>query len=82
MPAANALTVVWGHLNGVPPLTVERLEDLRNICKEVDGVVTEWAVGTFMRMSIAILDVQDAETREAISAGHFLSCQGSTQHSS
>jgi DNA-binding GntR family transcriptional regulator len=41
--AEKALTVVAGRSVGIPPLTIERLEDLRRVRSEVEGVATEWA---------------------------------------
>jgi len=43
LTAANALTVVSGRTIGVAPLTLERLEDLRNVRVEVEGLATAWA---------------------------------------
>lgn len=43
LTAANALTVVSGRSIGIPPLTLERLTDLRNVRLEVEGTATAWA---------------------------------------
>ncbi len=43
LTAANALTVVSGRSIGVPPLTLERLTDLRNVRLEVESTATSWA---------------------------------------
>lgn len=41
--AEKALTVVAGRSVGIPPLTVERLEDLRRVRVEIEGTATAWA---------------------------------------
>ncbi|SFJ74066.1 DNA-binding transcriptional regulator, GntR family [Bosea sp. OK403] len=41
--AEKALTVVAGRSVGIPPLTAERLEDLRRVRSEVEGTATQWA---------------------------------------
>lgn len=41
--AEKALTVVAGRSVGIPPLTLERLEDLRRVRVEVEGMATRWA---------------------------------------
>jgi DNA-binding GntR family transcriptional regulator len=41
--AEKALTVVSGRSVGIPPLTIERLDDLRRVRVEIEGVATEWA---------------------------------------
>lgn len=41
--AEKALTVVAGRSVGIPPLTLDRLEDLRRVRVEVEGTATKWA---------------------------------------
>jgi DNA-binding GntR family transcriptional regulator len=41
--AERALTVISGRSVGLPALSVERLEDLRRVRVEVEGIATEWA---------------------------------------
>ncbi len=41
--AEKALTVVAGRSVGIPPLTVDRLEDLRRVRVEVESTATKWA---------------------------------------
>src|SRR3984885_15204144 len=43
LTASNALTVVSGRSIGVPPITLERFTDLRNVRREIEGAATEWA---------------------------------------
>lgn len=42
----KALTVVRGRSVGIPPLTAERLEDLRRVRIEVEGLAVKWAAET------------------------------------
>jgi DNA-binding GntR family transcriptional regulator len=41
--AERALTVITGRSVGLPALSIERLEDLRRVRLEVEGLATEWA---------------------------------------
>ena len=41
--AAGALTLVTGRSIGVPPLSLGRLTDLRNVRVEMEGLAAEWA---------------------------------------
>lgn len=41
--AEKALTVVAGRSVGIPPLTLDRLEDLRRVRMEVEGTAAKWA---------------------------------------
>ena len=43
LSAAQALTVVAGRSVGIPALTVERLEDLRRVRGEIEGLAAAWA---------------------------------------
>lgn len=43
LTAANALTIVSGRSIGIPPLTLEKLTDLRNVRLQVEGAATSWA---------------------------------------
>lgn len=65
LTAANALTVVSGRSIGIPPLSVERLTDLRNVRIELEGVVTEWAVDKFTETGIARLEAAHDAMRTA-----------------
>lgn len=49
--AEKALTVVSGRSVGIPPLTVDRLDDLRRVRIEIEGVATEWCTGNLGRGS-------------------------------
>ena len=39
----KALTIVRGRSVGIPPLTADRLEDLRRVRTEVEGIAVRWA---------------------------------------
>jgi len=41
--AERALTVISGRSVGLPPLSIERLEDLRRVRLEVESLAAEWA---------------------------------------
>src|SRR5205085_1510304 len=47
--AERALTVISGRSVGLPALNIERLEDLRRVRLEVEGLATEWATGNLAR---------------------------------
>ncbi len=50
--AEKALTVVAGRSVGIPPLTAERLEDLRRVRLEVEGTAIEWAATRLSRQDL------------------------------
>jgi DNA-binding GntR family transcriptional regulator len=50
--AEKALTVVAGRSVGVPPLTIERLEDLKRVRVEIEGVATEWAAQSISKTEL------------------------------
>ncbi|HEX2525418.1 MAG TPA: GntR family transcriptional regulator [Geminicoccus sp.] len=56
LTAAKALTVVAGRSVGIPPLTVERLSDLRRVRVEVEGLAAEWAAANIVPSTLARLD--------------------------
>ncbi len=43
LTAAGALTIVAGRSVGIPPLSVERLLDLKRVRLDVEGLAAEWA---------------------------------------
>jgi len=45
LTSANVLTVVSGRSIGIPPLTAERLSDLRRVRREIEPLAAEWAIG-------------------------------------
>jgi DNA-binding GntR family transcriptional regulator len=50
--AEKALRVVAGRSVGVPPLTIERLEDLKRVRIEIEGVATEWAAQSISKIEL------------------------------
>jgi DNA-binding GntR family transcriptional regulator len=50
--AEKALRVVAGRSVGVPPLTIERLEDLKRVRIEIEGAATEWAAQSITRTEL------------------------------
>lgn len=54
--AEKALTIVAGRSVGIPPLTVERLDDLRRVRLAVEGAAIEWATGRLSPAEIAALE--------------------------
>lgn len=70
--AEKALTVVAGRSVGIPPLSVERLDDLRRVRCEVEGMATEWAAATITPADlahlgelVAVMDLAKAEKDRA-----------------
>ena len=56
LTAAGALTVVAGRSVGIPPLSVERLLDLKRVRIEVEGLAAEWAARHATPALLARLD--------------------------
>ena len=52
LSGASALTVVSGRSIGIPPLTLERLIDLRNVRLEIEGTAVAWAAQTIDAVSL------------------------------
>ncbi|MDQ2803904.1 MAG: GntR family transcriptional regulator, partial [Pseudomonadota bacterium] len=56
LTAAGALTIVAGRSVGIPPLSVERLLDLKRVRIEVEGLAAEWAARNATPATLARLD--------------------------
>ena len=69
MTAANALTVVSGRTMGIPPLTLDRLTDLRNVRLELEGVAMAWAARAIDGETVALLEIDLARMDRSITAG-------------
>lgn len=54
----GALSIVAGRSVGIPPLSLARLEDLRRVRVEVEGLAAEWATA---RMTPELLEGLDAQ---------------------
>jgi DNA-binding GntR family transcriptional regulator len=68
LSAANALTVVSGRSIGIPPLTRDRLVDLRNVRYEIEPIAAAWAADRREQEDIEICSaalqrLHDAELR-------------------
>lgn len=58
LTAANALTVVSGRSIGIPPLSLDRLVDLRNVRVEMEGTAAAWAARAADPQAISAIDDQ------------------------
>jgi DNA-binding GntR family transcriptional regulator len=67
--AANALAVVFGRSVGVPPLSVERLSDLRSVRGVVEGTAAAWAAERAKGQDFVLLKQELARLNEAVAAG-------------
>ncbi|WP_287987190.1 GntR family transcriptional regulator [Acidiphilium sp.] len=69
--AEQALMVVSGRSVGIPTLTPERLEDLRRVRREVEGVAAAWAAQRITPDAISQLNdlVEDLEVAARASDG-------------
>lgn len=69
LTAANALTIVSGRSIGIPPLTLERLTDLRNVRLQVEGTATSWAAKHIDDKTIAKLRGLLKQMEQATASG-------------
>jgi DNA-binding GntR family transcriptional regulator len=69
LTASNALTVVSGRSIGVPPITLERLTDLRNVRLEIEGAATAWAAQRIDADSLVALEHDLTRMDQAIASG-------------
>ena len=69
LTASNALTVVSGRSIGVPPITLERFTDLRNVRREIEGAATAWAAKRIDADSLASLEHDLVRMDQAIASG-------------
>jgi DNA-binding GntR family transcriptional regulator len=69
LTASNALTVVSGRSIGVPPITLERFTDLRNVRREIEGAATAWAAQHIDAESLASLEHDLVRMDQAIASG-------------
>jgi DNA-binding GntR family transcriptional regulator len=69
LTAANALTIVSGRSIGIPPLTLERLTDLRNVRLQVEGAATSWAARHADKETIAELKALLHQMEQATASG-------------
>jgi len=69
LTAAKALTVVSGRSIGVPPLTLERLLDLRRVRLEIESLAAAWAIGRVQGHDIERLEALVKTMAEATGKG-------------
>jgi len=69
LTAANVLTVVSGRSIGIPPLSADRLTDLRLVRREIEPLAAGWAVGKAGPEDIAELEARFEEMKRAIAEG-------------
>jgi DNA-binding GntR family transcriptional regulator len=69
LTAANALTIVSGRSIGIPPLTLERLTDLRNVRLQVECAATSWAAQHADEETIAELKDLLRQMEQATASG-------------
>lgn len=75
--AEHALTIISGRSVGVPPLSLERLEDLRRVRIEVEGLAGEWAAARLAKADLPRLEKLVSRMNSAIAASDvksFLYC--------
>lgn len=79
LTAANALTVVSGRSIGIPPLSRDRLTDLRNVRLEIEPTAAAWAAvhidtGALARLEIHLQALEQAnaegDVRSYLRANH------------
>ncbi len=69
LTAAKALTVVSGRSIGIPPLSVDRLDDLRRVRIEIESIAAEWATPNIGDDGIKALKDQLSRMESATAAG-------------
>jgi DNA-binding GntR family transcriptional regulator len=67
--AERALTVISGRSVGVPKVSLERLEDLRRVRVEVEGLAAEWASARIDRATLSRLETSYLAMDKAIGDG-------------
>lgn len=66
LTAENALTVVSGRSIGIPPLSRDKLMDLKNVRLEAESIAAEWAA---RKITPAVLEILRIQLHELTSAG-------------
>lgn len=69
LTAEKALTVVSGRSVGIPPLNLERLDDLRNVRLELEGAAAAWAAERADPATLERLDRDLERMDQAIASG-------------
>lgn len=69
LTAAKALTAVSGRSIGIPPLSLDRLDDLHRVRIEIESIAAEWAAPNVGHDDIEALNDQLARMKSATAAG-------------
>jgi len=69
LTAAKALTAVSGRSIGIPPLSLDRLDDLHRVRIEIESMAAEWAAPNIGDDGIEALDDQLSRMETATAAG-------------
>ena len=69
LTAERALTLVAGRSMGIPPLSIERLEDFRRVRLEVEGLAAAWSAAHIDGARLPDLEQICAELDRAVAAG-------------
>lgn len=69
LTAEKALTVVAGRSVGIPPLSANKLEDLRRVRIEVEGMAAEWATARITDAAIAQLEELNEALGRSVTEG-------------
>lgn len=69
LTAERALTVVSGRSVGIPPLSRDRLEDLRRVRDEVESIAVQWAAERIEEPALARLDALNDKLDSAVTTG-------------
>ena len=70
LTAAKALTAVSGRSIGIPPLSLDRLDDLHRVRIEIESIAAEWAAPNVGHDVIEALNDQLARMKSATAAGY------------
>ena len=69
LTAARVLTVISGRSIGIPPLTRERLSDLRRVRLEIESLAAMWAISNIREAEMAELETIVGAMEEAARLG-------------
>jgi len=72
LTAERALTVVSGRSMGIPPLSVERLKDLKRVRSEVEGMAAAWAAERIDAKGLARLSQLNSTLDAAVAANDVM----------
>src|ERR1700688_446163 len=70
LTAARVLTVISGRSIGIPPLTAERMLDLRRVRLEVEALAADWAAPLITEDQLRVLEEVLKKLEAAAGAGN------------